>query len=129
VKTAATIAQMLVRACGLVLLVLGILFWTGNAESLIDLHRLLGFVLVISLLVLVVLAARSGAPPGLVALALAWAVVVPVLGMTQDRLVTGSAHWLIRVLHLLLGLGAIALAERLARLVKGRRGVAPPATA
>ena len=124
-KTATTIAQTLVRLCGLVLLTLGMLFWTGNARSLIPVHMLLGFVLVLALWVLAALAARAGVHRGLVALAVVWGVVVPALGLTQDRLLPGSAHWLIQVLHLLVGLGAIGQAEGLAARIKGRRsGVA-----
>ena len=51
-KTATTVAQMLVRAAGLVLIVLGLLFWTGNALTLIPIHMLVGVALVILLWVL-----------------------------------------------------------------------------
>jgi hypothetical protein len=118
--TATTVARWLVRVSGLVLLVLGTLFWTGNATGLIPLHRLLGFVLVLSLWTLAALAARAGVARGPVWLAVAWGVVVPLVGLTQDQLLVGSAHWLIRVLHLLLGLGAIGQAERLAILTERR---------
>jgi hypothetical protein len=120
-KTATTIVQMLVRLCGLGLLSLGLLFWTGNARGLIPLHMLLGFVLVLSLWVLAGLAARAGVPMGLVALAVAWGLIVPALGLTQDQLLPGSAHWVIQVLHLLVGLGAIGQAEGLAARIKARQ--------
>jgi uncharacterized membrane protein YdfJ with MMPL/SSD domain len=113
VNTAVTFVQMLVRVCGLVLIVLGILFWTGNALALVPVHMLVGFVLVLSLWTLAVLAARAGVTPVLAAVAAAWGLVVPILGLTQTSLLTGGAHWLVQVLHLLVGLGAIGLAERL----------------
>jgi hypothetical protein len=113
-KTVTTIAQMLVRITGLILIVLGILFWTGNADALIPVHALLGFVLVLSLWTLAGLAARAGVQPGLVALAAVWGLIVPIVGGTQDQLLPGNAHWVIQVLHLLLGLGALGLAEGLA---------------
>jgi hypothetical protein len=117
-KTATTIVRMLVRLCGLGLLTLGLLFWTGNARALIPLHMLLGLVLVLALWTLAGLAARAGAPIGLVVLAVVWGLIVPALGLTQTQLLPGSAHWIIQVLHLLVGLGAIGQAEGLARRIK-----------
>ena len=124
-KTATTIVRILMRLTGLVLVVLGVLFWTGNARGLIPVHQLLGFVLVLCLGVMAALAARAGVQPGLVALAVVWGLVVPVLGLTQDRLLPGSAHWLIQVLHLLVGLGAIGQGENLAGRVLSRQVPAP----
>jgi hypothetical protein len=113
-RTATTVTRMLVRVTGLVMLVLGVLFWTGNATSLIPLHRVLGFVLVLALWTLAFLAARAGVQPGLVALAVIWGLLMPALGLTQDQLLPGGAHWVVRVLHLLVGLAAIGQAEVLA---------------
>ena len=91
-KTAATILQMLVRLAGLTLIVLGVLFWTDHALTLVPVHMLAGFVLVFSLWALAVLAARAGVHPALVALAIVWGFIVPVLGLTQERLLPGDAH-------------------------------------
>jgi len=117
-RTAATVFQMLVRLCGLILIVLGILFWTGNTLELVPVHMLLGLILVISLWALAFLAARAGAPPAQVIAAVVWGLVVPVLGVTQDQLVPGDAHVLIRILHLLVGLIAIGMAEGLGQRIK-----------
>jgi hypothetical protein len=117
-KTTTTVAQMLVRITGLILIVLGILFWTGNAVALIPVHMLLGFVLVLSLWTLAGLAARVGVQPGLIALAIVWGLIVPIVGVTQTQLLPGNAHWVIQVLHLLLGAGAIGQAEGLAARIK-----------
>lgn len=120
-KTAATIAQTIVRLCGLVLLTLGLLFWTGNARGLIPVHMLLGFVLVLALWTLAGLAAWAGVPARFVALAVAWGLITPALGLTQGQLLPGSAHWVIQVLHLLVGLGAIGQAEGLAARIRARQ--------
>jgi len=61
---------------------------------------------------------------GLVALAVLWGIIVLALGMTQTRLMPGSAHWVIRVLHLLVGLFAIRLGEVLAQRIKAVRAPA-----
>lgn len=128
-KTATTIAQWLVRCCGVVLIALGLLFWTENALSLVPIHMLLGLVLVLSLWTLAGLAARAGVNPGLVALAIVWGLIVPVLGMTQASLLPGSLHWIVRIVHLLVGLAAIWQAEILAERIKGRLSTRQVATA
>lgn len=119
-KTAASILQILVRIIGLVLIVLGVLFWTGNAGALIETHKLLGITLVLLLWTLAVLGAIAKVSPGAVALALVWGLIVPILGITQVRLLPGSLHWIIQVVHLLVGLVAIGLADTLARQIKLR---------
>jgi hypothetical protein len=117
---ASTVVQMLIRACFVVQLLLGGLFWTNNARGLIDLHQLVGFILVIAIWVQAGLAARAGVSLGLVAFTVLWALVVPILGLNQTELLTGSAHWVIQVVHLLVGIIAVGLAERLARGIQSR---------
>ncbi|HJZ48529.1 MAG TPA: hypothetical protein VKE41_15240 [Roseiflexaceae bacterium] len=126
-RTAVTVIQMLTRLLGLVLIVLGLLFWTGNALALIPVHMLVGLVLVLLLWAQAGLAARAGVGIGLVALAIVWGLVVVALGMTQTRLLPGDFHWVIRVLHLLVGIAAIGLAERLAGRIKREQLPAAPA--
>lgn len=118
-KTATTVALMLVRITGLLQIIVGVLLWTGNLLNLVPLHTLIGFVLVLSLWALALLSARAGVPIGLVALALVWGLITVILGMTQTQLLPGSAHWVIRVLHLVVGLGAMGLGEALA--ARGKR--------
>ncbi len=120
-RAAVTALRMLVRAAGLVMVTLGVLFWTGNARGLIPVHMLVGVVLVLALWSLALLAARAGVSPGYVAFVFLWGLLVPTLGVTQDRLVPGSSHWLVQVLHLLVGLAAIGQAENLAARTLRRR--------
>jgi hypothetical protein len=124
-KTATTIAQMLLRLAGLIAIVLGLSFWTGNFLQLRTFHMLAGLVVVLSLWTLAGLAARAGAPIGLVALAVVWGLIVAILGMTQTQLLPGAAHWVIQVLHLLLGVGAIGQGEGLAARIKRARTLVP----
>jgi hypothetical protein len=119
-RTAVTAVQMLIRVAGVIQILLGLAFWTGNALGLVDLHTLIGFVIVLALWTMAGLAARAGVQPGLVAAAAVWGLVLPVLGLTQTDLLPGSAHVVIEVLHLLVGLGALALAENLATRAKAR---------
>jgi hypothetical protein len=119
-RSTITAIQMGIRAVWLVQLALGLLFWTGNATGLVDLHQLLGILLVLALWTQAALAARAGVEPRLVAVAAVWGLLVPIVGLTQTNLLTGSLHWLIQVIHLLLGIGLIGLAERLATTAKAR---------
>jgi len=129
-RAAATVLRIFVGLDGLTLIVLGLLFWTGNALSLVPLHMLLGIALVVALWTLCVLAAIAGEQLGLVALAALWGLIVPILGLTQTRLVPGDAHWLIRALHLLIGIVAVALAQLLAvRIARRHTGPAARRTA
>jgi hypothetical protein len=118
--SAVTALQRAIQAVGVVQLALGVLFWTGNALALVDLHELLGVLLVLGLWTMAALALRTGVPAGLVAPAAVWGLVVPIVGFTQRTLLPGSAHWVIQVIHLLLGIGLIGLAEHLATRAKAR---------
>lgn len=117
-KATAVVMRWVVRLTGLALIVLGLIFWVGRAHSLIPLHMLLGLVLVVALWVLAGIAARAGASSGMVALAFLWGLVVIGLGMTQTRILVGSAHWIVQVVHLLVGLAAMGMAEGLGARVK-----------
>jgi uncharacterized membrane protein YdfJ with MMPL/SSD domain len=119
-RSTITALQMGIRVVGVVQLALGVAFWTGNALGLVDLHQLLGILLVLALWTQAVLAARAGMAPGLVAVAAVWGLIVPIVGLTQTNLLTGSLHWLIQVIHLLLGLGLLGLADTLAARAKAR---------
>jgi len=92
---------------------LGAVFWTGHALTLVPLHMVLGFVFVLALLALAVRSALAGAGWRISGLAAACAVVVLVFGMTQARILPGPYHWVIRVLHLLVGIAAMGFAGRL----------------
>jgi hypothetical protein len=119
-RSTVTALQMGIRVVWLVQLALGLAFWTGNALGLVDLHQLLGILLALGLWTQAALALRAGVPAGLVAGAAVWGLIVLVVGLTQRELLVGSAHWVIEVIHLLLGIGLIGLAENLATRAKAR---------
>lgn len=108
-KIALRVARALVGITGGLQLVIGVLFWTGHALSLVGLHMALGGVFTLSLLALAVLAARAGAPRALAVVTFVWGLLLPVLGMTQMQLFPGAGHWVIRTLHLVTGIVAMAL--------------------
>ncbi len=119
-KSTTTTFKWLIRITGVIQLALGIPIWTGNFDTLIKFHILDGLIFAGSLIALAILAAVARVQPGLVALTLIWVVVMVALGLTQAQLLPGSAHWVIQVIHLLIGLGAIGQGETLARRLQAR---------
>jgi hypothetical protein len=117
-KTAITTCQMLIRITGLLQIVLGLTFWAGYVLNLIPIHMLIGLVLVLALWTLAVLAWRAGVSPGFALLSIVWGVIVVILGVMQTQWLPGAAHWVIQVIHLLVGLAAMGLGERLATMSK-----------
>jgi hypothetical protein len=73
----------------------------------------IGLLFVISLWVISGLASARGGPARLVGLGFVWGVVVLALGMTQRSILIGDLHWIIRVLHLVVSVAAMPIAERL----------------
>jgi len=107
------ILLVFMRAAMAVLVILGIGFWTGHWANLVNVHMAIGALFVIALWVIAGIAAAHKRPAGLVALGFIWGVVVLALGMTQQRMLIGDSHWIIRVLHLAVGIAAMPIAERL----------------
>jgi hypothetical protein len=118
----ARLLEGLLRLCGSAALLLGLAFWLGYGRSLTWLHIRLGTAVVALLFVISGLAWRAGAGVRLVALAVGWGILVWFLGMRQGRILPGSFHWVVEVAHLVVGMVAIALGERLATTVKARPG-------
>lgn len=109
-----SIPLWIIRVTAALLLLMGIVIWTGSADSLITFHIVLGVVLSITLLVVAIQAFRAGVSAGLPILAVVWALAMPVLGLTQGIL-PESAALFVQVFHLVVGVGAWVLAEIVVR--------------
>jgi len=116
-----TVFQNLVRLCFLALVILGIEFWTGHMLALIQLHMAIGAVLVVCLWIMAIIGLGARVPVGQAVVALVWGLVVIAFGMTHARLLPGSQHWIIQVLHLIVGMLAVGMSEGLARAINWRR--------
>ncbi|HEX8035740.1 MAG TPA: hypothetical protein VF510_17915 [Ktedonobacterales bacterium] len=106
------IASNTMRGIFLINLILGILFWTGNESGgLRLLHMLLGIIFVAALWYIGTISALRGGNIGLQVGAFVLGLLIALLGLFQQRILPGSAHWIIQVLHLLLAVLGIGLAE------------------
>jgi len=123
-KIATLIIQNAIRLLGVVLIILGIQFWTGQAFTLVPLHMRLGETLIALLWILAAMGLRSSVAKGLVFGAILYGVFVFAFAMNMGRFLPGGAHEVIRALHFLFGLGAIGMAEAIAGRIK-RSHVSP----
>src|SRR5690349_9395329 len=114
-----TVSHWIVRITGVLQLLSGLLYWAGDAPaSIIGLHTLDGIILVIALLVLCVASTRVGAPMGMAIATAIVALIVLLLGLTQVSLLPGGTHWIVQVIHLLIGIAAVGMGEGLAGRVR-----------
>lgn len=111
--TLISMSRMLMRILGVVQLILGLLFWTSNAAILVPVHMLLGLVLVIVLWIIAAVALMNGVLRGPAVGAVVWGFIVVGLGMTQQQILPGDFHWIIQVLHLIVGFAAVGISENL----------------
>jgi len=106
------IASIVLRVCGTLAVILGLLFWSGTALNLLPIHMLLGVVVVLSLWIVGITQAFSRGGNWPLALgALLLGLLVIVVGMTQSSLMVGPFHWVIQVVHLLLGILAVGIGQ------------------
>ena len=108
----ARIASIVLRVCGVLAVLLGLLFWSGNALTLVPLHMLLGLLVVLSLWIVGIgqaFSSRGSWPLAFGALLLGLLVIV--VGMRQSSLMVGPFHWVIQVVHLLLGILAVGVGQ------------------
>jgi len=106
---------VVLRALALLLVVIGVGFWTGHWFGLRPVHMALGPLFVLVLWSLAVVALRSRRATGLAVFALVWGVVIAAFGASQQGLLIGDHHWIVRVTHLALAMAAMPVAERLVR--------------
>jgi hypothetical protein len=105
---------MLMRIGAAVQVVVGLGLWSGRWYSLVDLHRTVGVVYVVLLWLLAIIALVQRRSVKTALFAIVWGFVIVALGFAQQGILIGDLHWIVRVVHLIIGLAAMPIAERLA---------------
>ena len=108
------IASRVLRIAGVLALTLGILQWIQVIGRLRDIHMLLGIIAVLALWVLGALITSTRGGTGLGIAAFVVGLIVIGFGWQQQFILIGNLHWIIQVVHLLLGLLAIGMGEMIA---------------
>ncbi|MFL5616731.1 MAG: hypothetical protein ACJ796_23925 [Gemmatimonadaceae bacterium] len=116
-RIAADISIWIVRIAGTLQLVTGALFWTGRAYTFLPLHIISGTLIVLTLGVVAVLALIAPTRRGLAVFGLLWGVALLAFGLRQAAILVGPMHWIVRVVHLVMGLAAMALAGTLGQAI------------
>jgi hypothetical protein len=119
-QVATTAARRVVGITGAAQVVFGLLLWTGHLVGLLTVHMAIGLAFVLAFWALAALAGRARVRRSLVFASAFWGLLVLALGIGQQRLLPGSAHWTVKVLHLAAGLIAMALAARLTAQIRRR---------
>ena len=112
-------ASALLTIAGVLALLLGLVLWSGNGFNLVSLHMLLGLLAVIALWVIAVSqAVAKGGSWLLAGCALVVGLLTVVIGIKQAALMVGDRHWIVQVIHLVLGILTIGLGHMAAARAK-----------
>ena len=113
------LSLMGLRAIFLVNLMLGILFWTGHDSAVgVLVHMLFGIIFVVLLWLIGVVAALRTGSIGLQLGTFAVGLVIAIFGLAQTSILPGSGHAIVQVIHLLLALVGLGVAEMTAARVR-----------
>lgn len=116
-----TISDWILRIGVLLAIILGILLWTGNFDNIRPIHMLIGIIVVLSLWVIgLAQGFQKSGSFGLAAATFVVGLALVIVGLYQDFWLVGSLHWIIQVIHLLLGLSTIGLGEMIVGRTKRR---------
>jgi len=110
------IALMVLRISVLINLILGILFWTSiiDNQGITLLHIILGILAVLSLFTIGILQGLRGGSFGLALATFVVGFLLAFVGLGQLNWLLPDPnphHWIIQVIHLVLGISAIGLGE------------------
>jgi hypothetical protein len=120
-----TIAGWVLRLGVLLALILGIFFWVGSAaDALIPVHMLIGIIVVLSLWVIgLAQGFNKGGSFSVAVVTFVVGLALAIVGFFQQQWLQrlpDSTHWIIQVIHLLLGITAIGLGEMIVAGTKRR---------
>jgi hypothetical protein len=122
---AVRLISLIARVALIVTLGLGLLYWIAQLFVWIgllvflaqigfpDIHEGFGTIGVLGLLILGTVAVFTKGSRLLGAGSMIYAFLVPAFGLTQTLILVGALHWVIQAAHLLVGIGAMVLAQRI----------------
>jgi hypothetical protein len=116
--TAARYLKILIRLVGVGALLLGLTIWSGHARSWLPVHVSFGITLVLALFATSAIALLAATRRGFAVAVLLSGVLVLVFGRLQIRLLPGPHHWIVALVHLLIGGIAMGLGAALAGAVE-----------
>ncbi|MEP6730928.1 MAG: hypothetical protein ABJE10_09830 [bacterium] len=106
---------ILMQISGAVQVLVGLTLWSGHGFALRGLHMANGVLFVVLLWSIAIFALARRHRAGLAFFAILWGLVIPILGFTQQGILIGDYHWVIRVLHLVVSVAAMPMANLLAK--------------
>ncbi|GHO85678.1 hypothetical protein [Dictyobacter formicarum] len=121
------IISLIGRLALMAAMVLGLMIWimqisviSVHVNSMVeiifrDVHQLLGAIGAILLLALGAVVIFSPGTRWLAAAGILYAFIFPAFGLVQASIFVGNLHWLVQIVHLLLGIGAMYLAREIER--------------
>jgi hypothetical protein len=115
------VLRWFVRIAGLGALALGVSFWFSSAGPPLSLHMTLGGIVALTLAILAVWALVNRVRVPAAVAALLWAAGMVYVGTAQALWAGAGSHLVIEIVHPLLGIGAIGLAEMLAAAITRKR--------
>jgi uncharacterized membrane protein YuzA (DUF378 family) len=109
--TAVRIINWIARIVGTITLLLGLTFWVTGINSIPNIHMLFAITFTLSFLILSIIMVFVRGVRLLGVAGIIYALIIPVFGISQVTLLVGDLHWLIRLAHLLVGIGALMVVQ------------------
>jgi uncharacterized membrane protein YuzA (DUF378 family) len=120
--SALQILRALNRILAALLLLVGIAIWAGFPGDIAP-HKVVGMLLGVVLGAITFFGLRSGLYRSALAL-VAWTIGMIGFGLVHARFLPGPRHWIVRIVHIAIGIVGVILAERVAREARAARGTA-----
>src|SRR5215831_7156946 len=114
-QTILRLLLILGRLLGIIQITVGLALWLGWLPRAVAFHTAAGSLLVLVLWMVALISLFALSSRAIPLIALFWGGLVLWLGMAQMTILNGSAHWTIRVAHLVIGLAAIGFIESLVK--------------
>ncbi|HEX2911414.1 MAG TPA: hypothetical protein VH186_11430 [Chloroflexia bacterium] len=126
--TLVRIVPMVLRVCYIAIIVLGILLWTGNFDSLKGIHMIVGLLIVAGIWFLGILQGVRGGSIPLAAASVVLGLVLIYVGLYQESwLEDSSNHWIVQIVHFVLGLSVLGIGEAVSARAKRSFSTPKPA--